>query len=84
MTLDEALQSAAQKLDQAFVERVESNYAAMVEYGLSDSEIADFQKMEADNFPAIRNEALAKLREKLQLVSLQRGVEEFQRRWDVA
>jgi hypothetical protein len=82
MTLDQALQLAAQKLDQAFVERVESNYAAMVEYGLSDSEIADFQKLQADNFPAIRNDALAKLRERLQLVCLQRGAETFQQRWN--
>ena len=84
MTFDETLQLAAQKLDQAFVERVESNYAAMVEYGLSDSEIADFQKLQADNFPAIRNDALAKLRERLQLVCLQRGAETFQRRWNKA
>ena len=84
MTLDEALQLAAQKLDQAFVETVESNYATMVEYGLSDSEIADFQKMEADKFPALRNDALATLRESFQTVCLQRGAEEFQQRWDVA
>ena len=82
MTLDQALQLAAQKLDEAFVERVESNYAAMVEYGLSDSEIADFQKMEADKFPAIRNDALAKLRERLQFVCLQRGAAEFNQRWN--
>lgn len=82
MTLDQALQLAAQKLDEAFVERVESNYAAMVEYGLSDSEIADFQKMEADKFPAIRNDVLAKLRERLQLVCLPRGAAEFNQRWN--
>jgi hypothetical protein len=82
MTLDQALQLAAQKLDQAFVERVESNYAAMVEYGLSDSEIADFQKMEADTYPAVRNDALAKLREGLQLQCLQRGADAFQQRWN--
>ena len=84
MTLDQALQLAAQKIDKAFAETAEKNFARMVEDGLSDYEIAAFQKMEADSFPALRNDALAKLREGLQLRCLQRGGEEFQRRWDKA
>jgi hypothetical protein len=65
MTLDEALQLYAQKMDRAFAENVEQNFARMVEDGLSDAEIAMFQKFEADNYPTIRDEALAQVRERL-------------------
>jgi hypothetical protein len=82
MTLDDALTLAAQKIDKAFAETVEKNFARMVEHGLSTDAIAEFQKTEADSFPTIRADALAKLRESLQLVCLQRGVETFQQRWN--
>jgi hypothetical protein len=84
MTIDDALQVAAQKIDKVFAETVEQNYVRMVDHGLSDDAIAEFQKMEADTYPAIRNAAVAKLREGLQLRCLQRGAEEFQQRWDKA
>ena len=84
MTIDEALQLATQKMDKVFVETVEKNYAKMVEDGLSDDQIESFQKVEADNWPAARAEALAQLRAKLQTVCLERGVEEFFQRWNKA
>jgi hypothetical protein len=84
MTIDQALQMAAQKMDKIFVETVEKNFARMVEDGLTDDEIATFQKFESDNWPTARAEALAQLRAKFQLVCLQRGAEEFKQRWDVA
>ena len=82
MTLDEALQLAAQKIDKVFVETVERNYTKMVEDGLSDDQIEMFQKFEADNWPTIRAESLAKVREGLQLQCLQRGAETFQQCWN--
>jgi hypothetical protein len=63
MTLDEALKLYAQKMDQAFAENVEKNFARMVEDDLTVDEIEAFQKVEAESYPAIRDEALAKLRE---------------------
>lgn len=65
MTLDEVLQLYAQKMDKAFVETVEKNFARMVEDGLSDDEIAMFQRFEADNYPIARAEALAQVRDQL-------------------
>ena len=65
-TIDEALQSFAQQMDQAYTERSEDNFARMVEHNLTADEIEDFQKIEADTYRATRADALAKLREWLQ------------------
>jgi hypothetical protein len=65
MTLDEVLQLCAQKMDKVFVEAVEKNFARMVEDGLSDDEIAMFQRFEAENYPAARAAALAQVRDQL-------------------
>jgi hypothetical protein len=53
-------------MDEAHIERVEDNFARMVEDDLTADVIESFQKLEADSYPAIRAEMLAKLREWLE------------------
>ena len=65
-TIDEALQRFRRRIDQAYIERSEDNFARVVEDNLSADEIEDFQKIEADTYQAARADALAKLREWLQ------------------
>jgi hypothetical protein len=62
MTIEEELQLCAQKMDHVFTEMVERNYSRMVEDNQTDDFIEAFQKAEAEAYPAIRDETLAKLR----------------------
>jgi hypothetical protein len=66
MTTDEALEFYARKIDEVRDERVERNFAAMIEDNLTDDFIKEFQRLEAETYPAIRAETLAKLREWLE------------------
>ena len=62
-TLDEALEFYARKIDEAYAETAERNFARMVENNLTAEAIEDFQKFEAETYRATRAATLAKLRE---------------------